>query len=154
MKWGAPLAPSVSLQASDHNPVFAEFDPIIPIQLALTISQPLPCNDITFTVSGAAPNAELFNLIALECASPPGSGPILGLSASPGAGPVLDQLAFPLGTDPFHVLADATGSYAHTIFVGGTCFGLTLQVEGVSVELQGGLVTQISPTTGCVSISF
>ena len=153
-KWGAPLAPSVSLQASDHNPVFADFAPIVSIQLALAITQPLPGNDITFTVSGAAPNAELFNLIALECTSPPGSGPILGLSAGPGAGPVLDQLAFPLGTDPFHVLADATGSYAHTIFVGGTSGGLTLQVEGVSVELQGGLVTQISPTTGCVSISF
>jgi hypothetical protein len=153
-KWGVPLAPSVSLQASDHNPVFADFDPIVLPQLAFTISQPVPCNDITFAVSGAAPNSELFNLIALECSSPPGSGPLFGLSAAPGAGPVLDQLAFPAGTDPFHVFADAGGSYAHTIFVGGVCAGLSLSVEGVSIELQGGLVTQISPTTGCVGVSF
>ncbi|HYC79208.1 MAG TPA: hypothetical protein VEI02_16435 [Planctomycetota bacterium] len=87
------------------------------------------------TVSGAPPNAELFNVVSPYPAYPTGSGWFFGLN--PGAdGFVFSLFAFPAGAAPIHVFADASGSYAFSLPTSG---GTTpVAVDLVSLAFQPG----------------
>jgi hypothetical protein len=106
---------------------------------------------VSLNVSGASPNAELFNIISLTCAMPAGSGPLFGLSVGAGSGDPLSQFLLPLGFAPFHVNADSNGNYSLGFPV-SACPGFGLFVEAVSIEAVGFTVVNISPTTGCVTL--
>lgn len=79
-------------------------------QLTLTCAQPSGDGSFSLSVTGASPNAELFNLISLSPVSPTGSGPFFGLGLG-GSALLLTQILSPLGTVPYHVLADGSGAY-------------------------------------------
>lgn len=110
-----------------------------------TISQDtFNCGPIVLSVTGATPGSELYNLISLQCSF--GSGPLFGIGID-----AFSQIFFPLGTIPFHVAADATGSFNLSVPTGCSTM---LTVEGVSIEALGGFIFQVSPTTGCVQIAL
>jgi hypothetical protein len=120
----------------------------------ISISQIGGCGTpITLSVMGAAAGVEMFNVISLACSTPPGSGPLFGLSVGAGSGDPLSQFFFPLGSVPFHVNADGSGNYSASFPTTG-CPGLVLNVEAVNVQVLGFTVLGISPTTGCVTVSI
>ncbi|HYC76446.1 MAG TPA: hypothetical protein VEI02_02355 [Planctomycetota bacterium] len=145
---GMPNALDVSL-FTQMNPTPGTFNSCVaPFRIDIT----QPCGGpITMTVTGASPNAELFNLIALTCSNPTGSGILFGINADLAAGSPLSQLQFPLGAAPFHVLADATGAYSITIPTSGQCPSpVQIPVEAISLEVVGYALIQVTPqTSGC-----
>jgi hypothetical protein len=79
-------------------------------QLTLTLSQPCGPGSARMAVAGASANGELYNLISVHPSVPTGSGPIFGLGLM-GSDSLLAQILSPVGTHPFHVLADGSGAY-------------------------------------------
>jgi hypothetical protein len=108
---------------------------------------------ITLAVSNAGANAELFNVISLACSTPPGGGPLFGLSVGPGSGDPLQQFFLPLGSPPFHVNADINGNYGIVVPT-GPCPGTGIPLEGVSVQVIGLSVTAVTQTTTCVTVTI
>ena len=74
----------------------------------------------------------------MTAAVPQGSGPIFGLPSE-----VFFQLTQPLGAQPFHVLASATGTYS--LSVPGVPVGL--YAEGRAIAFNGSAVTALTPIT-------
>lgn len=89
-----------------------------PPTFAIDVVQLGPGTPLTLEVTHAPPSAELFNLISFVPRVPLGSGPFFGLDA--GGGEIFQFFALPLGTEPFHVPADAAGHYALTLPTTGT----------------------------------
>lgn len=123
----------------------------------MSIIQPGSCGGtITVQVVNAAANAELYNLISLACSTPPGSGPFFGLSVGPGSGDPLSEVFLPLGSHPFHVNADITGTYSISIPVSACPGNLALSVEGVSIQVLPGTyaIQAVTQTTTCINIAI
>ena len=74
---------------------------------------------------GALPDARVYNFIAVGCSN--GNGPWFGIG-----GEAFAQVFLPLGTQPFHVMADGDGIYQ---WVAPTTNTTMLDVELVSVEI-------------------
>ena len=113
----------------------------------MTITQDIPnCGPIMIGVTGANPNSELYNLFSLSCSF--GSGALFGVGTD-----AFYQIFFPLGTPPFHVMADGVGSYNLAIPTGCTT---QFTLEAVSIEVSPGTPTiiQVSPQTACTTISI
>ncbi len=87
-------------------------------------------------VSGVPAHAELFNVFSLLPANPTGSGPLFGLNDGIGSADPLAQAASPLGTPPFHVMADQNGRYL--LWVPTAAPSLTLNMDMISVALLPG----------------
>ena len=121
----------------------------------ISITQTCP-GPITISVVGAQPFYDLYNLIALTCSSPTGSGPLFGINADLAAGSPLTAFTYPAGTDPFHVVADAAGAYTLVVPTSGLCPStFQISVEAVCVEALGlGFTRVTSQTTGCVLLNF
>jgi hypothetical protein len=118
----------------------------------ISISQNGGCGTpITLSVVNAAAFAELYNIISLVCSTPPGGGPLFGLSVGPGSGDPLQQFFLPLGAQPFHVNADANGAYSIVVPT-GNCPGTTVLLEAVTIQAIGYSVISVSQTTTCVSV--
>jgi hypothetical protein len=116
----------------------------------ISITQPGGCGQpIILQVMNAAPFAEIYNLISLQCTTPPGSGPLFGLAVGPGSGDPLQQIFLPNGSIPFHTNADAGGFYQLAVPVGGCN---PIQVEAVSIQVIGLTVTGVTSTTTCVTL--
>jgi hypothetical protein len=79
----------------------------------MTLSCTQPCGDGSFRlqVTGCGAFAQIYNLMSFTPYSPTGGGPIFGLGLN-GSAMVYQQLLMPVGAAPFHVTADAAGSYA------------------------------------------
>jgi hypothetical protein len=123
----------------------------------MSIIQPGGCGGtITVQVVNAAANAELYNLISLACSVPPGSGPLFGLSVGPGSGDPLGEVTLPLGSHPFHVNADITGTYSISFPVSPCPGNLALSVEGVSIQVLPGsyAIQAVTQTTTCINIAI
>lgn len=93
--------------------------------------QMLPGNGFSFNVSGMDPSAPVWNAVSLDTTQPFGAGPVGGLQTDS-----LALLGLPLGSAPFHVPADASGTYSFTIPSGlpqGYSFDL------LSVGIAGGV---------------
>jgi hypothetical protein len=126
---------------------------IPPFRVEVTQNCPGP---ITLTVTGATPGYELYNLIALTCSSPAGSGLFFGINSDLAAGSPLIAFTYPLGAAPFHVAADASGQYVFTAGTSGLCpspFQLTVEVvtfEGIGL----GITRVTSQTSGCVILDL
>ena len=103
------------------------------------------CGPILLNVAGANPNAELYNLVSIGCTG--GNGPLLGVGWD-----AFGQLFLPLGTAPFHVLADASGNYAFSLTT--PCAAAPVTIEVVTVEVLGGAIMQVTPNTACFPISL
>lgn len=121
----------------------------------ISITQTCP-GPIVISVVGAQPFYDLYNLIALTCSSPTGSGPLFGINADLAAGSPLTSFTYPAGTDPFHVIADAAGAYTLSVPTSGACPSpVQFTVEAICVEAQGlGFTRVTSQTTGCVLLNF
>ena len=117
-----------------------------PLDLSITQDFTAGCGPVVFSVVGAAPMSELYNLVSLSYSG--GGGPLFGVGFD-----AWSQLLLPLGTHPFHVRADVVGSYGFSLPVGGT---MNVFVEAVTVELIAGtsVLANISPTTGWISLSL
>lgn len=83
-------------------------------QPTISLTQPGGPGDVLYTVTNASPNAELYNLANFTQHSPTGGGPIFGLGLA-GSQDLLVQILSPLGSDPFHVMADGVGTYGWQI---------------------------------------
>jgi hypothetical protein len=121
----------------------------------IEISQSCP-GPITIQVSGAQPFYELYNLIALTCSTPTGSGPFFGINADLAAGQPLVAFTLPVGAEPFHVFADSNGAYTLSVPTSGFCPSpVQIGVEAISIEAIGLGVTRVtSQTTGCVILDL
>ena len=96
-----------------HQPTPAATNSCVSNVYSFSITQPGGCGGfLTLSVQNATPGNELYNLISLLCSSPPGTGPLFGLAVGPGSGDPLGEVFFPIGTHPFHVLADTFGAYS------------------------------------------
>jgi hypothetical protein len=82
---------------------------------AIGVTQSGAGSPIVVSVTGAPPSSELFNLVSLTPATPVDTGLFFGLTVGPASGDVAGSFFLPLGAEPFHVLADAAGSYALAI---------------------------------------
>lgn len=117
--------------------LFAALTSVATPQFTLAFSEPAPQTAL-IAVTNATPNTQLFILISLTAAVPQGSGPIFGLPSE-----VFFQLTQPLGAQPFHVLASATGTYS--LSVPGVPIGL--YAEGRAIAFNGSAVTALTPIT-------
>lgn len=117
-----------------------------PLSLSITQSIGAGCGPIVISVAGAAATNELYNRVSLSYSG--GLGPLFGVGLD-----AWNQLFLPLGTQPFHVLADAMGSYNLSIPGGCTT---SVVIEAVTVEVVPGtfVIAGVSPTTGWVSLSL
>jgi hypothetical protein len=117
-----------------------------PLTLAVTQDTTTGCGPVVIAVAGATPWNELYNLVSLSCTN--GSGLLFGVGLD-----AWDQVFKPLGSHPFHVLADAEGEYHLSI---ATSCSLNVTIEAVTVEILPGthLIMAVSPTTGCVNLSL
>jgi hypothetical protein len=82
---------------------------------AVAVTQSGPGSDIVLAVTDAPADAEIFNVISLLAATPTDTGTFFGLDGGPGAGDLVSFFFTPLGTVPFHVLADGNGDYTLAI---------------------------------------
>jgi hypothetical protein len=121
---------------------------------SINITQPGGCgNPIIFAVLNAAPNAEIYNLLAVQCVVP-GSGPLFGLASGPGSGDPLSQLFFPLGTFPFHINADPAGNVVVGIPMPAVPCTITFPLQAVSITVSGFSVTAVSQPMSCSQLSL
>ncbi len=104
----------------------------IPAQMALSCTQPTGVGSFRLEATGCAPNAEIFNFVTFAIATPTGSGPFFGLSIQDSA-TLVTELFSPLGTAPFHVTADAAGSYLWQFSAAPLVPSLQLPVDCVTV---------------------
>ncbi len=150
---GTPNALDVST-FQQMPPTPGTFNTCVPA-FRISITQTCP-GPITISVVGAQPFHDLYNLIALTCSSPTGSGPLFGINADLAAGSPLTAFTYPAGTDPFHVVADAAGAYTLVVPTSGLCPStFQISVEAVCVEALGlGFTRVTSQTTGCVLLNF
>jgi hypothetical protein len=129
---------------------------VCPALYTISVSQAGGCGTpISVSVVNAAPFAEMFNFISLACVNP-GSGPFFGLSIGPGSGDPLAQVTLPVGSAPFHVFADALGSYGIAFPVPPCTPVVMLTAQAVSVSVAAGsyTVTAISQPTTCSLLSW
>lgn len=89
----------------------------------LAIQSPAP-GAVTLTETGGTPGTLILNGLSPTTTLPMGTGTFAGLFID-----VVNTLAFPVGTQPFAVLADATGSYS---------FSVSGLPAGISFDLRGG----------------
>lgn len=146
-----PLDTSFFVQMNP-TPGAANFcPPVFKIDIFQTCPGP-----ITIQVTGAQPFYELYNLIALTCSNPTGSGPFFGINADLAAGQPLVAFTLPVGAEPFHVFADANGAYSLSVPTSGFCPSpVQIGVEAISIEAIGLGVTRVtSQTTGCVILDL
>lgn len=80
-------------------------------------------------VAGAPAAAELFCLVSTQTTWAPGCGPAVGLGND-----ALGVLSLPLGSEPFHVTADAQGGYAFTIPAGSLPRGFVLDSRVAAID--------------------
>jgi hypothetical protein len=116
----------------------------------LMASQDIPnCGPIIVQVTGAAPFGRIYNLVSLACSN--GSGPLFGVGMD-----AFSQVFLPVGTAPFHVLADASGNYNFSL--PSMCLGAPGSVEVVSIEVggfgAGTVILNVSSSSGCVPIAL
>lgn len=106
------------------------------------------CGPLNLNVVGTAPNALLFNLIAVSCNY--GNGPLFGIG-----GEAFAQLGLGLGFEPFHVMADSNGVYNLTV---NTACTLSFGIEAVTLEITSlfgnPFLNRVSRPTGCTTISL
>ena len=150
---GAPNPLDVSL-FQQMSPTPGTFNSCIP-PFRITIDQVCP-GPINLSITGAQPGYELYTLMALTCSAPTGSGILFGINADSAAGQPLISFIQPLGTAPFHVLADASGNYTLTVGTSGLCPSpVHFNLEAVVVEAIGLGITRVTPlTSGCVVIDL
>jgi len=112
-----------------------------PAQCTLTaaVTQPTGSGSFRWDVVGAGAGAEIYNLVSFTPYSPTGTGPIFGLGLV-GSEILLSQILSPLGAEPFHVQADATGGYAWAFTAAPT--GLVIDADFVSIEWNSGYIGQ------------
>ena len=137
-----------------HMPTPAATNSCVSNVYSFSITQPGGCGGIlSLCVQNATPGNELYNLISLACSTPPGTGPLFGLSVGPGSGDPLGEVFLPLGSHPFHVLADTFGAYSLS-FPTSPCPGIPLSVEGVSIQVLPGSfsIQAVTQTTTCVNV--
>ena len=84
--------------------------------------------DFSMTVSGADPFSTIYNLVSLDTAGDIGQGPLVGLGG--------DAVGFltgaVVGSAPFLVAADASGTYNFSVPAGALPAGLTVDVRSVA----------------------
>jgi hypothetical protein len=148
---GGPLV-TTTFRATPPSPGAANTCPTF----AISVSQLGGCGfPVTFSVTGAMPFVELFNIVSLACVTP-GTGPLFGLSIGPGSGDPIVQFLLPVGTVPFHVTADGLGNYSVTFPVPPCTPVVSLTVQAVCLQLVPGSFTVlgISQNTTCTAISW
>lgn len=102
-----------------------------PMETAMAQS---PSGGFHIGVLHAQPTSELYNLFVPNPASPVGQGPFLGTSFDA----LLPQMiSLPLGTQPFHVMPDANGSYGFMTAPSAVPAGMTLDFLVLAVDTAG-----------------
>lgn len=150
---GAPNPLDVSLFQKMNPTPGAANQCITPFRI--TINQQCP-GPVFLDITGAQPGYELYTLMALTCSSPTGSGILFGINADSAAGQPLISFLQPLGSAPFHVLADANGEFHMVVPTSGLCPSpVHFFLEAVVVEALGLGITRVTPlTSGCAIIDL
>lgn len=108
---------------------------------SLTFTQPgTPGNWVMKTYGPGFPGAEVYNLVAVNLSSPTGSGPLFGIAFD---AMVLDEVMSPLGTIPWHVMLDATGTFQ----IGPFAIPPGLSVDYIAIAIVGGAIAQVTPAS-------
>ncbi len=85
--------------------------------------------DVDLQVNGVQPMTELYILLSVDTSRPIGCGPVAGLGYD-----AVGALSQPVGTHPFHVLADANGQYRLQAPAGSLTPGLELDSRVIYVD--------------------
>jgi hypothetical protein len=111
---------------------------------AFAITQDDPASAIHLAVAGAPPLAEIVNVYSITRANPTGSGPMFGLAFAADVSEILDPFFMPVGSHPFHVLADATGAYALSFPPAGLPFPVSLDAVSLAFAPGSGFTAYLS----------
>jgi hypothetical protein len=95
---------------------------------------------LSIQVQGLPPHSQMFHLISTQTTHQLGHGPVLGLGSD-----ALWAASLPLGTQPFHVLTDATGSYRFLAPPGTLPQGLTLDSMVIALDNSTGTILASPP---------
>ena len=133
--WDGDLQALVPVQLYTNQGILVSGGPVLSITTG-------GAGDVSINVSSVPPFAELWLPVTATTTAPVGCGPFLGM-----AGDALFTMFFPLGVQPFHVSADASGGYGFSAPAGTMPPGTEIDARTVSLSGSGFAISPIVRVT-------